>query len=69
MNNVEEELISKIMMCAQKYIKEEDLQNFKNDIVCCTYDYNISEKQKGALTWAPIVHFCSAFSGSTRISG
>lgn len=49
MNNVEEELINKIMMYAQKYIKEEDLQNFKNDVVCCAYNYNIFEKQKNEI--------------------
>ena len=44
--NVEEELINKIMMRMQKYINDDDLQNVKDDVVCCVYGYDISEKQK-----------------------
>ena len=44
--NVEEELINKIMMRMQKYINDDDLQNVKDDVVCCVYGYEISEKQK-----------------------
>ena len=44
--NVEEELINKIMMRMQKYINDDDLPNVKDDVVCCVYGYEISEKQK-----------------------
>ena len=44
--NVEEELINKIMMRMQKYINDDDLPNVKDDVVCCVYGYDISEKQK-----------------------
>ena len=44
--NVEEELINKIMMRVQKYVNDDDLPNVKDDVVCCVYGYEISEKQK-----------------------
>ena len=44
--NVEEELINKIMMRMQKYVSDDDLPNVKDDIICCVYGYEISEKQK-----------------------
>ena len=44
--NVEEELINKIMMRVQKYVSDDDLPNVKDDVICCVYGYEISEKQK-----------------------
>ena len=44
--NVEEELINKIMMRVQKYVSYDDLPNVKDDVICCVYGCEISEKQK-----------------------
>ena len=44
--NIEEEPINKIMMRVQKYVSYDDLLNVKDDVICCVYGYEISEKQK-----------------------
>ena len=43
--NVEEELINKIMMRIQKYVSDENLENVKDEVVCCVYSYEVSQKQ------------------------
>ena len=45
-NRIEEELINKIMMRVQKYVSYDDLPHVKDDVICCVYGYEISEKQK-----------------------
>ena len=44
--NIEEELFNKIMMRVQKCVSYDDLPNVKDDVICCVYGYEISEKQK-----------------------
>ena len=44
--NIEEEPINNIMMRVQKYVSYDDLPNVKDDVICCVYGYEISEKQK-----------------------
>ena len=44
--NFEEEPINKIMMRVQKYVRYDDSPNVNDDVICCVYGYEISEKQK-----------------------
>ena len=44
--NVEEEMIKKNIMSVQKEVNDDDLPNVKDDVICCVYGYEISEKQK-----------------------
>ena len=43
---IKEEMINQIMMRIQKYVSDENLENVKDEVICCVYGYDISEKQK-----------------------
>lgn len=42
---IKEEMINNIMMCVQKYVPEEIFDNLKDEVVCCVYNYEVSQKQ------------------------
>lgn len=42
---IKEEMINEIMMRIQKYVPDENLSNVENEIVCCAYKYDISQKK------------------------
>ena len=42
---IKEEMINQIMMRIQKYVSDENLENVKDEVVCCVYSYEVSKKQ------------------------
>lgn len=42
---IKEEMINNIMMRIQKYVPEENFENVKDEVVCCVYNYEVSQKQ------------------------
>ena len=42
---IKEEMINQIMMHIQKYVSDENLENVKDEVVCCVYSYEVSKKQ------------------------
>ena len=42
---IKEEMINQIMMRIQKYVSDENLENVKDEVVCCVYSYEVSQKQ------------------------
>lgn len=42
---IKEEMINNIMMHIQKYVPEENFENVKDEVVCCVYNYEVSQKQ------------------------
>ena len=42
---LKEEMINKIMMRIQKYVSDENFENVKDEVVCCVYNYDVSQKR------------------------
>ena len=42
---LKEEMINQIMMRIQKYVPDENFENVKDEVVCCVYSYEVSQKR------------------------
>ena len=42
---IKEEMINQIMMRIQKYVSDENLENVKDEVICCVYSYEVSQKR------------------------